>query len=574
MPAVADPDLTGIFSAMTRILRVLRTAAIAVATASVLALVTPAPAGAYPGVATISGAVSLTSDGVTSPNENAMLYLWYWSEYDDEWVSTGGNHWVGAGGTFTIDTVPGEYKLQAIVPGAPDTFWGDSLDAQAAPSFIVGSDEHRTGMDIRAEAFGSIGGRVEISPTLGATPSPLEHGYAFFKRLDPSTGKFVGIVGGSVNVSDGAFLWPNLVPGTYVVQIVEGDPDDPVPSFVYYGDARYLDDATRIELQPGEERDLGLLTLTPRSFDVTRVAGDDRFETAVEITRTIFPDGVRAPVVYLANGYKFPDALTAGPAAIRQRGAILTSPADGLTAQVSDELLRLDPARVVIVGDPMSVSVAVEGKVEELLPDAVVDRLGGADRYETAELIIRDAEARAGTSSAPAYAFIATGMNYPDALAAAPAAATHDAPIILVPDGPVSAPIARLIQDLNTDQIVIVGGEPSVSRVTADSLGAIPGIDSVRRVAGADRFSTAAEINAQFLVYNDHAIVATGTAFADALAGAPLAGALGAPLYLARPDCMPAVAMKWIGRYYAAGVTLLGGTGTLSSAVANLQPLC
>ena len=559
---------------MTRLARLLRTAAVAIATACVLALLAPAPAGAYPGGATISGVVSLTEDGITSPNENAMLYLWYWSDYYGEWVSSGGNHWVGAGGAFTIETTPGEYKLQAIVPGAPDTFWGGSLDGQTASSFIVGADEHHAGMDIRAEAFGSIAGSVEIVPTLGATPAPLQHGYAFFQRLDPATGEFDGIVGGSVNVSDGAFLWPDLIPGTYVVQVVESDADNPVPSFRYFGDAQYFDDAARVELRPGEDLDLGLLTLEPRSFDVSRLAGSDRFATAVEITQTIFPEGVRAPVVYLANGHKFPDALAAGPAAIRQGGAILTTPAAGLTWPVANELRRLDPERVVILGDALSVSTAVEHEVERILPTAVVDRLGGADRYETAELIIRDLAAAETSSSSPALAFVVTGTNFPDALAAAPAAATYSAPIILVPDGPVDIRLRNLIQDLHIEEIVIVGGEPSVSRGTADSLGAVPGVGSVRRVAGVDRYATAAEINAQFLGYNDYAIVATGAGFADALAGAPLAGALGAPLYLARPDCMPAATMNWIGRYYAASVTLLGGTGTLSPAVANLQPLC
>ena len=121
---------------------------------------------------------------------------------------------------------------------------------------------------------------------------------------------------------------------------------------------------------------------------------------------------------------------------------------------------------------------------------------------------------------------------------------------------------------------VVVGGEASVSRTTADGLGATPGLSSFQRVAGADRYETAVEINAQFLGYGDHAVVATGAGYADALAGAPLAGALGAPLYLARPDCMPAAAMHRIAGYYVSAIWLLGGTSALSPAVANLQPLC
>ena len=307
-------------------------------------------------------------------------------------------------------------------------------------------------------------------------------------------------------------------------------------------------------------------------FDVQRLAGDDRFATAVAISREIFPEGVKAPVVYLVNANNFPDALAAGPAAIRQSGAIFPIPQDWIAGTVGPEIDRLDPERVVIVGGPAVIDPLVENLVRWYVPNARIDRIGGADRYETAELIARDAAGAAESSDR--YAFVATGANFPDALAAAPAAAKLDAPILLVPGGSIAAGTSKAIQDLHVDHIVIVGGEASVSRDTAVSLAAIPGVVEVRRVAGADRYLTAAEVSAQFIGSSDHALVATGEGFVDALAGAPLAGALGAPLLLARPGCMPAVTMERIADSGASSIRLLGGPSTLSPAVENLQPLC
>jgi len=290
------------------------------------------------------------------------------------------------------------------------------------------------------------------------------------------------------------------------------------------------------------------------------------------ISRQIVPDGERAPVVYLVNAHNFPDAMAAGPAAIRQGGVILSIPQDWITNPVGLELDRLDPERVVIVGGPAVIDPLVEYILTLIVPDAKVDRIGGADRYETAELIARDA---AGTSeSSDRYAFVATGANFPDALAAAPAAGKLDAPVLLVPGGPVSAGTRKAIVDLGIDHIVIVGGEASVGRDTADSLAAVPGVVDVSRVAGADRYLTAAQISAQFIGSSENALVATGEGFVDALAGAPLAGALGAPLLLARPGCMPAVTMDRIADSGASSIRLLGGPATLSPAVENLQPLC
>ncbi|MGW9183445.1 cell wall-binding repeat-containing protein [Agromyces sp. NPDC055661] len=308
------------------------------------------------------------------------------------------------------------------------------------------------------------------------------------------------------------------------------------------------------------------------AYDVQRVAGDDRFATAAAISRQIIPDGERAPVVYLVNAHNFPDAMAAGPAAIRQGGVILSIPQDWITNPVGLELLRLDPERIVIVGGTAVIDPLVEHILEHSMDlDAKIERIGGADRYETAELIARDA-AENGTSGR--YAFVATGTNFPDALAAAPAAGKLDAPVLLVPGGPVSAGTRKAIVDLGIDHIVIVGGEASVGRDTADSLAAVPGVVDVSRVAGADRYLTAAQISAQFIGSSENALVATGEGFVDALAGAPLAGALGAPLLLARPGCMPAVTMDRIADSGASSIRLLGGPATLSPAVENLQPLC
>jgi putative cell wall-binding protein len=93
---------------------------------------------------------------------------------------------------------------------------------------------------------------------------------------------------------------------------------------------------------------------------VTRLAGGDRFETAVLISRG-FEAGV--PVVYIANGYTLVDALTVSPVA---DGPILTVPGDGvLPAFVADELARLDPESVVVLGGLGSVSSSMEAQVME-----------------------------------------------------------------------------------------------------------------------------------------------------------------------------------------------------------------
>jgi hypothetical protein len=83
----------------------------------------------------------------------------------------------------------------------------------------------------------------------------------------------------------------------------------------------------------------------------SRIAGSDRFETAVEISKRVFPQG--APVVYLARSDDYPDALAAKSLT---DGPILLVPSCGsLPPVVAAEIRRLDPDRVTALGGTAAV---------------------------------------------------------------------------------------------------------------------------------------------------------------------------------------------------------------------------
>jgi putative cell wall-binding protein len=98
---------------------------------------------------------------------------------------------------------------------------------------------------------------------------------------------------------------------------------------------------------------------------VSRLAGADRYATAVAISAAGYPaDG--PATVYLATGTTFPDGLAAGPVAGRGRAPLLLTAPDALPAVVADELRRLNPSRVVILGSSTAVSDAVAAAVRGL----------------------------------------------------------------------------------------------------------------------------------------------------------------------------------------------------------------
>jgi cell wall-associated NlpC family hydrolase len=93
---------------------------------------------------------------------------------------------------------------------------------------------------------------------------------------------------------------------------------------------------------------------------VTRVAGADRYGTAVAVSAAAFPGG--ASTAYLATGAAFPDAVTAASAAAG-RGPVLLVGSNSAPASVMAELQRLRPPRLVVVGGASAVGNALVQQV-------------------------------------------------------------------------------------------------------------------------------------------------------------------------------------------------------------------
>ena len=100
--------------------------------------------------------------------------------------------------------------------------------------------------------------------------------------------------------------------------------------------------------------------------------------------------------------------------------------------------------------------------------------------------------ARAASSTPVAY--VATGENFPDALGAGPAAAMVKGPVLLVSQNSIPGETAAELTRLAPDKIIIVGGTAVVSTAVETGLAAYAG--TVERIAGANRYDTAAKLSA------------------------------------------------------------------------------
>jgi len=286
-----------------------------------------------------------------------------------------------------------------------------------------------------------------------------------------------------------------------------------------------------------------------------RLAGTTRYETAARISADAFAAGV--PVAVVATGGGFPDALGGGAAAAALGGPVLLTDGPSLPAPTREELTRLRPGRIVVLGGEAAVPASVAAELARIAP---VERVAGDSRYATVARL----SARTFPDGAEV-AYVATGTDFPDALGAAAAAGATGAPVLLTGGGALAPETAAEIARLRPERIVVLGGPLAVADAVVADLGRL---GAVERLAGESRFATAAQVSAAaFGPGVPVAYLATGAAFPDALGGGAAAGALGGPVLLTGADALPAATAAELARLRPARIVVVGGAAAVSDAV-------
>jgi putative cell wall-binding protein len=222
-------------------------------------------------------------------------------------------------------------------------------------------------------------------------------------------------------------------------------------------------------------------------------------------------------------------------------------------------LKTLRPGRIVILGGAAAVSSDVEHAITSYTTGSVT-RIAGADRYATAA-----ASAQAAFPNGADTVFLASGVDFPDGLAGAPAAWHEHAALLLTAPNTIPAATASALNALSPSRIVVVGGVNAVSAQVATAAAAW---GQVTRVADSDRYSTAIAILRQaFTSPATSMYVVTGEAFPDALAGAVAAAESGNPLLLTTPNALPSNVAAAIRDYRPGNITVLGGTAAIGASV-------
>jgi putative cell wall-binding protein len=244
------------------------------------------------------------------------------------------------------------------------------------------------------------------------------------------------------------------------------------------------------------------------------LAGADRIATAIATSQDAFGP-LTAQVVVIARSDGFADALAGTALAVAKDGPLLLTPTASLDARVEAEVKRvLAPGGTVyLLGGPDALSPTIEAA---LTADGyTVVRLGASNRFGTAVNI-------AGLMPSSTV-LLATGMTAADALVAGAAAARAGAVVLLTNDGVMPPETAAYLASHSGDTVYAIGGPAAAADQGALS------------ILGGTRYKTAVLVAQAFFGSPEAIGFASGTSYADALAGGVHIGLHGGPLLLLDP---------------------------------------
>lgn len=264
---------------------------------------------------------------------------------------------------------------------------------------------------------------------------------------------------------------------------------------------------------------------------VKKLKGADRFETAIKISQSGW---TKSDTVVIVNGEdkSMVDGLTATPLASIKNSPILLSSNEKLPQKTVEELKRLNPSKVVVIGGNNSMPNSVVEAIKAVNSKISVQRIGGDTRYQTSINIAKEIDKTNNVSKL----YIGAGNGEADSLSIASLAGKEKTPIVLTQKDGVDNEAEQFIKSNKVSNIYFIGGVEKISNKAIEQVGKIANKDiSNNRVAGQTRQETNAKVIDKFYSQSklDGVVVANQDKLIDALAVGPLAAKNNSPVILA-----------------------------------------
>ncbi|MGL6107505.1 cell wall-binding repeat-containing protein [Romboutsia sp.] len=273
--------------------------------------------------------------------------------------------------------------------------------------------------------------------------------------------------------------------------------------------------------------------LQKSSAPVKKLEGSTAFETAVKISQEGWQGG--SDKVILINGEAIADGITATPLATTYDAPMLLTKKDSIPDSTKQEIRRLNPKEIVIIGGSAVVSEQIKNELQSTM-NTTVTRIGGSTRHETSLNIAKEIDGYHDVSKI----YIANGYRGEvDALTIAAKAGEDKQPIILSDKTQIPENTYNWLRNENLKDAYFIGGEDNLTTDVIHQVAAITTVEEgnsvyKNRVYGLDRHETNSKVMEKFYPEQslDAVLVARSDVLVDALLAGPLAAKLNSPILI------------------------------------------
>lgn len=329
-----------------------------------------------------------------APDKNQISYLYKWS--GTRWLRAGGGMGDSAGTLQTTFYEPGIYRAG----------WSPEPDTDR----IAGIDRIHTAIEISAQTF-PTGADTVLIARADDFPDALAGAPLAYKYQAPIL-----------------LTYPNSLP----LEVYQSVQDLAPKRIILLG-------GTGAVSRQVENQLANIAT-------VTRIAGENRYETAAAVAERLGTTG-EAVVV---NGSNYPDAISAASHAACQGMPILLTQKDSLMQNTEDILRKYSVTSTEVIGG----TGAISDKVLRELPQP--ERISGQNRFDTSAEVID------GNKPAGKIFYIATGNNFPDALTGGILASSNSADIMLLSAAGPTPVQKAVLKKIRNKKVIALGGEGAV----------------------------------------------------------------------------------------------------------------
>ncbi|MDR0880451.1 MAG: cell wall-binding repeat-containing protein [Clostridioides sp.] len=291
----------------------------------------------------------------------------------------------------------------------------------------------------------------------------------------------------------------------------------------------------------------------PKSVEL---AGNDRFDTSVQISKSAFE---KAENVVLVNNSSIADALSVTPFAKAKKAPVLLTEKSKLNSATEEEIKRLKAENIYIIGGKNSADDNLENSLRS--KGYKVTRISGENRYDTS---LKLAEELSKIVDIKEMSVVNGSNGLADAVSVSGISAQKGMPILLTAkDSDLKdAKAFAIAQNIKTTYVV---GGPSLFS------GEVTSLPAVDRVSGANRNETNAKIIDKFYTnskIDNLYVVKNGMSgdshLIDSLSAGVVAGMNESPMIIVGNE-LSVEQRELLGRKTFSSITKVGGNGNEKS---------